>query len=373
MLRRILQGRWPTLADHALASRWAALLLFSLLLVSLLELLGLPAALLLGPMAAGILVAVMEGRLRVAPLPFALAQGVIGCMVARGIRPEILQELLTDWPIFLAGVLFVLAASSLLGWLLARRQVLPGTTAIWGSSPGAASAMMLMAEAHGADVRLVAFMLYLRVVLVALVASVVTGFWVEEPAVAAAARAAPWFAPVDWRQFAATLLIALGGAVLARRLRIPAGALLVPMFLSAFLQGFGLLEIELPPLLLALSYAVIGWSIGLRFTRPILAHASRAFPRILLSTLALIVVCGAFGAVLSITLGIDPLTAYLATSPGGADSVAIIAATSPVDMAFIMAMQMARFLVVLLAGPAIARFFARRLPPPGGGPTHVVS
>lgn len=40
-----------------------------------------------------------------------------------------------------------------------------------------------------------------------------------------------------------------------------------------------------------------------------------------------------------------PLTAYLATSPGGADSVAIIAASAHVEISFVMAMQLARFLV----------------------------
>jgi uncharacterized membrane protein AbrB (regulator of aidB expression) len=39
--------------------------------------------------------------------------------------------------------------------------------------PGAATVMMVMVEAYGADFRLVAFMQYLRVVLVAAVASVV--------------------------------------------------------------------------------------------------------------------------------------------------------------------------------------------------------
>ena len=54
------------------------------------------------------------------------------------------------------------------------------------------------------------------------------------------------------------------------------------------------------------------------------------------------------------------LTAYLATSPGGADSVAIIAASSShVDVPFVMAMQMARFILVLLVGPALARAVAR--------------
>ncbi len=59
--------------------------------------------------------------------------------------------------------------------------------------------------------------------------------------------------------------------------------------------------------------------------------------------------------------GIDPLTAYLATSPGGADSVAIIAASSgQVDLSFVMAMQTARLVVVLALGPFIARWLGRR-------------
>ena len=52
-------------------------------------------------------------------------------------------------------------------------------------------------------------------------------------------------------------------------------------------------------------------------------------------------------------IGTDPLTAYLATSPGGADSVAIIAASSNVDVPFVMAMQMARFILVLLVVPVL--------------------
>ena len=66
---------------------------------------------------------------------------------------------------------------------------------------------------------------------------------------------------------------------------------------------------------------------------------------------------------LHVFAGIDPLTAYLATSPGGADSVAIIAASSHVDVPFVMALQTGRFLVVLLIGPRLARFVARRVGP----------
>jgi membrane AbrB-like protein len=86
----------------------------------------------------------------------------------------------------------------------------------------------------------------------------------------------------------------------------------------------------------------------------------RALPAVFGSLVALIAACGAFAVLLVWLGGVDPLTAYLATSPGGADSVAIIAANSDVDLPFVMAMQAGRFLVVLATGPALARFIATR-------------
>ncbi len=80
----------------------------------------------------------------------------------------------------------------------------------------------------------------------------------------------------------------------------------------------------------------------------------------MLSIIALMTFCGGLAWVLAHELGIDPLTAYLATSPGGMDSVAIIAAASDtVDISFVMALQTARFLFVLVLGPPIARLIAR--------------
>jgi membrane AbrB-like protein len=334
------------------------MLLLSAVFAVLLEALRLPAALLLGPMIAAILVAAFDGSLRIPRLPFYAAQAVIGCMIARSITPEIVGTMIQDWPLFLAAVFSVIAASSVIGLLLTRWRVLPGTTAVWGSCPGAASAMTLMAEAFGADVRLVAFMQYLRVVLVTVVASVVARIWATPSGGHIASVV--WFPPMDWVSFAETMALAAIGAFVAPLLRIPAGPMLVPMVAGALLHGSGAMTIELPPWLLAISYAIVGWNIGMRFTRQILVHALRALPRVAASILALIAICGGFAWVLTWAAGIDPLTAYLATSPGGADSVAIIAASSNVDVPFVMALQMLRFLVVLFVGPSLSRLIARR-------------
>ena len=93
------------------------------------------------------------------------------------------------------------------------------------------------------------------------------------------------------------------------------------------------------------------------------------FPQIAAAIFALIAICGLCGAALVVFAGIDPLTAYLATSPGGADSIAIIAASSPVDVPFVMALQTARLILVLAVGPSIARFVAN-LVRPDAGPRH---
>jgi membrane AbrB-like protein len=327
-------------------------------LAALLELSGLPAALLVGPMIAGILLSTNGGRIRPHRLPIIAAQTLVGCLVARAVTGDIVLAFLKDWPLFLGVIAVMLVTSAGLGWVLARHKVLPGSTAVWGTAPGGASVMMVMSASFRADPRLVAFMQYLRVVVVVALASVVARAWIGTSG--SVAHAVVWFPPLPWLDFAETLLIAGVGGAAGVLLRIPAGALLVPMVAGALLEGFGLVSITLPPWLLAMCYAFLGWSIGLGFTLDILLHASRALPYVLASIFVLVGVSVVLAIVLVYAAGIDPLTAYLATSPGGIDTVAIIGASSNADLSFIMAMQTVRLVFVLIAGPPLARFLARR-------------
>jgi membrane AbrB-like protein len=231
-------------------------------------------------------------------------------------------------------------------------------------SPGAASVMTIMAESYGADIRLVAFMQYLRVVGVAAVASLVAKMF--GVSAAHGPSAIVWFPPVAWLPLAETLTLAVFGPLIARLLRIPAGAFLVPLVGGAVLTHLGWMTIELPTWLLAASYAFVGWNIGLRFTRPLLLHAARVLPLIVGCTLVLIAICGAVAALMVVGAGVDPLTAYLATSPGGSDSIAIIAASTNVDVSFVMAMQTFRMITVMFLAPVLTKFIAKRINASGG-------
>jgi len=337
---------------------WVSLLVLSAAAAAILEYAAVPAALLIGPMAVGIGVALCGAELRL-PFPaFVLAQGVIGTLIAMSITPDVLDSFTHHWLLFLAIVLVTIVASSAIGWLLSRYGSLPGTTAGWGSSPGAASAMVVMAEAFGADFRLVAFMQYFRVLCVVVAASAIASFWLDAPQTGG--QSAHWFPPLLWPDFAVTLAVAFGGALLASRLRIPAGGILLPMLVGSVLHGGSFVELQLPPWLLAVAYAVLGWTIGLRFTAKVIGYAARALPEIMLSNVILIAFCAGLSVALTAVIDVDPLTAYLATSPGGIDTVAIIAAGSnSVNLGVIMTIQAVRVFLVVLLGPPIARMLAR--------------
>jgi len=353
-----IKVKWPDIAFLPKPVRWLSLFVMTAILVICLEVANIPAALLLGPMISAILLAVSRIDVKIPVNLFTMAQGIIGCMMAQAITNDILIEVAAGWPIFLGGVISVIIAATTIGYILARKQVLPGTTAIWGSAAGGASTMVLMAEAYGADERLVAVMQYIRVVLVAVSGSLLAHFLAPTHPSAIVIN---FFPSVDYGWLAVTMLIAFGSSLGAKYLRIPAGGMLVPFIIGITLQNIGLVTLTLPPWLLAVSYMMIGWCIGLRFTRPIFVHALSVIPILLLSTLSLMGICGLFAVALSYFTHVDLLTAYLATSPGGADSVSIIAASTDVNLPFVMAYQTVRFIIVTISGPMIARLVARHI------------
>src|SRR3546814_17951031 len=111
---------------------------------------------LIGPMLTGIVLGV-QGKTVTVPRPCCLAaQTVIGCLIARYFEPGLLATLANDWPVVVGVTFAVFAASFVLGYLMMRSGAVPGTDAIWGSAPGGAAPMGMIADAYGADARLVA-------------------------------------------------------------------------------------------------------------------------------------------------------------------------------------------------------------------------
>lgn len=353
--RSRLVPSWPVFA------KWATLLLLSAFISILWGAVGLPASLLFGPMFGGAVFAVNGVHLVVPRWLYLGAQAVIGAMVSANITPGIIATLGRDVLLFGIVTGAILLGAAALGWVVSRFGLIPGSTAVYGISPGAAVPMVLLSEANGADAHLVAFMQYSRVLLVALAAALVAHLWAG--GVGSHASDVPWLAPVHWDNLGVLLILAAVGQQAARLLRVQGWALLGPMIFLSTLHAGGWLAIDLPRWLLPGAYALLGLHIGLGFRRDGLLHAGQALPVVVGSALFLIGFCGVLAWGLARLAHIDALTAYLATSPGGIDTVAVIAASTPrVDLPFVLAFQSVRLLIVIGLAPPITRWVVRYSP-----------
>ena len=100
--------------------QWGMLCVLSLLLSIGFLAVHLPAALLLGPMIAGIIFSMRGITLQLPRSAFLAAQAILGCMIAQNLTGSILTTLAVNWPIVLAILLVTLLSSAIVGWLLVR-------------------------------------------------------------------------------------------------------------------------------------------------------------------------------------------------------------------------------------------------------------
>lgn len=324
-----------------------------------------PAALMLGPIMAAVLVAIYLPGPRLAPALPLVAQSILGCLIARLMPPHLLATLLPGWPILLGMNLLSTLAIMALGVVATHMRWLPGTAAIWGMSPGGASAMVLLSETHGSDKRLVALMQYLRVVMAALSVIVIGSLFGTPhvgPMIAALPGAAStsWMAPVDLFNLAVTAGLAGISILLTAITRKRVLVVMIPVFGGISLEAGGLATLDVPPLAAAVAFAVIGWHIGLSFTRASLLHSARMMPRILGCILAILTICAALSVLFARIMEVDFLTAYMALNPGGTDAVMAMAASVAVDLPLILAMQIVRLIIVMLIAPLLGRLAAER-------------
>ena len=108
-----------------------------------------------------------------------VAMALLGAFVGGSITLASATQILAHAPLLIGLVLLMVAGTTLLSLALVRWGTLPGSTAVWGVSPGAGLVMVVLAKTYGADASLVGLMQYLRVALAALLAGLIARFWFD--------------------------------------------------------------------------------------------------------------------------------------------------------------------------------------------------
>jgi membrane AbrB-like protein len=272
----------------------------------------------------------------------------------------------------LLGVTAVTVVLSLgAGWLLARQSGLDLATASLGMVAGGSAAIVGVAKDLEADSRLVAFMQYLRLILIVLTTPVIVSL-VFSPG---SAQVHPHTQPTIAVPFAAAgylfvLWAAPLGLLLGKVLRLPAPAFIGPVLAGAVATVVGIGH-QPPVDARELAFAVIGLEVGLRLNLSSLRTMGRMLPTVLAYVVGLTAACSALSYLVTLLAPISPLNAFLATTPGGIN--AVLAEASSVtgsNLALISTVQTMRlFAMVLIVPPLLRWLLSRSAAPQGLQPT----
>ena len=165
---------------------------------------------------------------------------------------------------------------------------------------------------------------------------------------------------VPWK-FALLVVLAVIGWLVGTRTRIPAGAFLVPTLLFFLLSVCDIHPGGWPWPLLAAAYAIMGLQIGGRFHPQTIGMIQRVILPVVGTTLLLLVGSVVLAFLVARLMHLDLISAYLAATPGGLDSVAAVATDLHVDTTIVVSMHLVRLLCVLLFGPWLVRLCTRDL------------
>ncbi|NUR05579.1 MAG: AbrB family transcriptional regulator [Nocardioidaceae bacterium] len=344
--RRGSRRRWLAVAGAAAVASGAFVLL------------GLPSAVLFGSLLGGMAYALASPEpLEMPEWGSRLGQALVGVVIAALIQVPTLAALADDWPAVLLVMVGTLVVSLGAGRLLALRSDVSVATGAFAMIAGGASGVVALARELGADDRVVTVVQYLRVLMVLLAMPVITAFVFHPPS----GQGELSTGPTHWLPDLAFVVLSVGlGLLLMRLVTAPATALLGPMLVGVAISASGLLgHVGVPTVVEQAGYALIGVRVGLRFTRASLASIARLLP-LAVALIALVIVgCGLLGLLLSATTGVDRLTAYLATTPGGLFAVLATAADSGSDVTYVLAVQVIRVFAMLLFAPLLARWLSR--------------
>ena len=328
-----------------------------------LDAIGLPSSYLFAALLIGLAIALARpGSVGMHPLAFRASQAVAGVSLGAYLQVEALRAVAGS----LAPVLLVsagtLGLSLAAGAILARTTPLDPPTAALGMIAGGASGIVGMSGELGADDRLVAFMQYLRVLVVVLLTpiGIVVLFGGEHGSRAAPPPPSSGLLGEPW-EWALTAGLALAGAWAARRLRITAGVLLGPMVLTGAVVLAGVAAgFAVPDLLGQTAFALIGLQVGLRFTPDTVRLLGRLTVPVLLAIAGLLIASFGLAVLLDLTTSATLLDAYLATTPGGLYAVLAVAFGAGADTTFIVAVQSLRVVAMVLLAPLAVRWMLQR-------------
>jgi membrane AbrB-like protein len=322
---------------------------------------GIPAGWLSGAMIA-VAVAALAGRPMTVPAPLGRVVFVlIGISLGGAVTPETLKGVAT-WP--LSVVLLCIAMTCVMFGSALYLRTVHGwdmLSGLLGSAPGALSQTMAYATQYHCDLRGIAIVQTIRVVILTALLPVglaMAGLLPTGPSVP------PY--PITDSPLEIALLVVISGAaaIVAHYVRFPGGLIFGSMLASAILHGSGLIHASMPWWVVAIVMVGLGCITGSRFANTELRLLFRHFGAALGSFSVAILIVSAFAAIAAFALDLNLPDVVVSYSPGALDAMMILALALHLDPIFVGAHHVARFMLVSAALPLFVKVYGQTPPPP---------
>lgn len=326
---------------------------------------GMPAGWLCGGMIA-VALAALARRPMTIPAPLARVVFVlIGISLGGAVTPETLRGIAT-WPLSVmllcAGMVCAMFGSA---FYLRKMHGWDTLSALFGSAPGALSQVMAYATQYHSDLRGIAIVQSIRVVILTALLPLALALFGLVPA----APAARSFAITD-SLVEIVLLVALStaAAILAHFVRFPGGLIFGAMLASAILHGSGLIHAAMPWWIVSAVMVGLGSITGSRFANTELRLLRRHFGAALGSFSVAVLIVSVFAAAAAWAVSLNPQDVVVAYAPGALDAMMILALALHLDPILVGAHHVARFMLVSAALPLAVRIYGQTPPPPAPKP-----
>lgn len=324
---------------------------------ALFSLFGIPMAWMLGALAACMLATQFIENVYVPSFFRELLQPILGVMLGSFFTSSLMDEL-ARWPMVLVFLLTYVFVASLFGVFYFRRIAgynLP--TAFFSAVPGGLSDLTVVGESLGANIVVLGLTHSIRVLMVVVLTPLIVAYFASGP-VATVAATRP-----DMIGFTDTGILILCGVIgyaFGRLTRMPAGATLGPLLVSAAAHLADLTAGAPPQTVIFIVQIVLGSYIGARFVdlewhefRSALVHGIIwSSGLIAIATLAAIVCAWETG------FGLPQL--LLAFAPGGLAEMGLLTLALGIDVALVTTCHAARIILIYLVIPVAARGAGKR-------------
>ncbi len=313
---------------------------------------GLPLPLLLGPMFACLIAALLGAPLRPPPVIGVAMRTVLGVAVGASVTPALVHEIDRMAASLVFVPLFVVVIGAI-GYPYFRRICgFDPPTAYYAAMPGGLQDMLVFGIEAGGDPRALSLVHATRVLaIVALMPALLSHGWgmsFTGPAGAHVGDTPPVqlalmfvCAAVGWR----------GGA----RIGLFGAAIIGPLILTAVLSLAGFITMRPPAEVILAAQFFIGLSVGAQYSGVTITEIRRIIVAALGFCLLLAALSVGFAEGVHFATGAPLAEALLGYAPGGQGEMVLLAIAAGVDLAFVVTHHLVRMLVVILGAPLVAR------------------